>query len=110
RLKAAGVPILGMEWWLDRDPRTRKYFQKLDGGAPDPAGEKRAVWVRSPNTAPPGSRNASTSQHHGDFDDDIATVKATLARMLGRRNVADAPVVFESTAAGNHRCRVNLDR
>lgn len=87
-LPAAGIPILGMEWWLTRDRRTRNYFQRIDGAAGAPAAEPRAVWILAPNTFAAGSRNASTAQRHGEFDDDAATVKATLARVLGRPAVA----------------------
>jgi hypothetical protein len=38
--------------------------------------------VLAPNSAPAGSLNQSTSAAHGDFDDDIPTVTATLHRML----------------------------
>lgn len=99
-LSAAGVGILGMEWWLTRDPATRGWFQRLEG-AGRLADEGRAVWVLGPNAAPEGSRNGSAAKHHGDFDDDAATVKATLARILGRDalTAGAAKFSFESTAA-----------
>ncbi len=101
-LDAAGVGILGMEWWVTRDKRTKRYFQRLDGGTVDLAGEKRAVWILAPNTFAESSRNASTAQHHGDFDDDVATVKATLARILGRKSAAEGvKVEFRGSAASN---------
>ncbi len=109
-LDAAGVGILGMEWWLARDPRVKRYFQRLDDGTVDLASEKRAVWIVAPNTFAEGSRNASTAQHHGDFDDDVATVKATLARILGRKSVADGvKVEFKATAASNKDKRDQLN-
>jgi len=45
-------------------------------------GSDTAVWIRTPNGLPVGSPDASEARHHGDFDDDERTVKATLARML----------------------------
>jgi hypothetical protein len=109
-LDAAGVAILGLEWWLTRDARTRRYFQRLDAGMANLADEKRAVWVVAPNTFAEGSRNASTAQHHGDFDDDAATVKATLARILGRKSVTESVTMeFSATAAGNKQRRRSLD-
>ena len=99
-LSAAGVGILGMEWWLTRHPATRGWFQRLNGSV-DAAKEGKAVWVLSPNAVAEGARNGSTATHHGDFDDDSATVKATLARILGRQSLAagSAKLSFESTAA-----------
>lgn len=43
---------------------------------------KCRCWTRGPRGTE-SLRNYSTARHHGDFDDDEATVKATLARMLG---------------------------
>ncbi len=109
-LDAAGVGILGMEWWLTRDKRTKgNRFQVLDGTAPDPGPEGRCVWIRSPNTQKEGSRNASASRHHGDFDDDGATVRATLARILGRKTY-DQRIAFGHTAAGNAALLRKLNR
>jgi hypothetical protein len=66
-----GTPIVGMEKWLAADPALRKVFT---GGAAD--------LVFSPNDVPSGAINASRSTEHGGFDDDTATVQATLARVL----------------------------
>jgi predicted chitinase len=62
-----GVPILGLERWLAPELR-----QLLTSGA------HRLV------VAPDGSGAGalSTARHHGDFDDDPATVASTLAFML----------------------------
>ena len=38
-------------------------------------------WVIAPNRQE--GRNGSQAQHHGDFDDDPATIRATLQRILG---------------------------
>lgn len=110
-LSPAGVGILGMEWWLTRHPVTRNWFRRVDG-AGDAAGEGRAVWVLSPNAAPEGARNGSTAKHHGDFDDDAATVKATLARILGRASLAAGAVSlsFERTAASRRDAREAYNR
>lgn len=66
-----GTPLLGMEKWLARDPELSLLFT---GG--------KADLVFSPNSNPEGSVAASRSAHHNDFDDDAATLKATLARAL----------------------------
>jgi len=110
-LSPAGVGLLGMEWWLTRHPATRKWFERADG-AGDPAREGRAVWVLSPNALPEGARNGSAAKHHGDFDDDAATVKATLARILGRPSLAAGAVSlsFERTAASRRDAREAYNR
>lgn len=67
-----GVPLLGLEKSVRADSRLRDLFS---GG--------KAEWVRTPNDSKGSPRNYSTARHHGDFDDDEATVQATLARILG---------------------------
>lgn len=67
-----GVPLLGLE----RDVRADPVLSALFNG-------KKADWVLAPNTEAAGSIGASRAQHHGDFDDDECTVKATFARIAG---------------------------
>ncbi len=74
-LRPDGEPILGMERFVGRDAELRSLFAQR----PDD-------WVRAPNTAASGTPSASAARRHGDFDDDAATVQATLQRIL------DAPV------------------
>jgi hypothetical protein len=62
-----GVPLLGME----------KFVNKL------PERDRPKEMVLSPNTVPEGRPGAARSTTHGDFDDDPATLKSTLARILG---------------------------
>lgn len=93
--RPSGEAILGMEKFIRADEEIRKLFEKAE--------PSEAAWLLSPNTAPIGSENASRSVHHGDFDDDEATVKATLARILGK-NTSKAEVTFQRTAAS----RLNL--
>jgi hypothetical protein len=64
-----GVPLLGMEKFVNAD----NSLVALLGDN----------WVRSPNAQPVGSPNASGARHHGDFHGDAATLRATLARILG---------------------------
>lgn len=66
-----GTPLLGMEKWIARDDAVRQLFT---GGGAD--------LVFSPNDVPTGAVNASRSTEHGGFDDDLATVQATLARIV----------------------------
>ena len=67
----SGTPILGMENYLAADPELSGLFT---GGQAD--------LVFAPNSNPEGSMIASRCTEHGAFDDDAATVKATIARML----------------------------
>lgn len=84
-----GVPLLGMEKFVNVDPRVRAIFQS-----------GRARLVVAPNDAPAGSPDASKTQHHGDFDDDNNTVRATLANILGAPPAAGQP---EAAAIDFHR-------
>lgn len=74
-----GVPLLGMEKFVNADEALMKLIKA-----------KRIDWVLSPNLAPDGNVDSSTSRAHGDFDDDGPTVRATLARILKRRQSATA--------------------
>jgi hypothetical protein len=67
-----GEPLLGMA----------KFVAKL------PARERPTDWVLSPNAMPTGEQGASRATAHGAFDDDAATLKATLARILDQAGVA----------------------
>ncbi len=66
-----GVPILGMEKFVKKDEMLMGLVQN---GSVD--------LVIAPNGNPADSLNASSARHHGDFDDDIPTVKSTLNRIL----------------------------
>ncbi len=66
-----GEPILGMQRFIDSGLR------KLLKQAPH-------QWVLAPNAEPVGSVAASGSRSHGGFDDDRATLRATLAFILNK--------------------------
>ena len=70
--ESEGEPILGMA----------RFVAKL------PAAEQPTDWVLSPNAEPSGDRDAARATAHGGFDDDAATLKATLARILGTSDVS----------------------
>lgn len=70
-----GEPILGMEKFIRRD----KTLAELISNKGD--------WILAPNTAP-AVKNRSAARHHGDFDNDAATLQATLARVLGQKSDA----------------------
>ena len=95
---SSGEPLLGMERALERDSVIRRLLKA-----------RQLEWVRSPNGAPLGSADAARSAHHGSFDDDEATVRATLARMLGRDQLARA-ISFGRTGAGKRNERERLMR
>lgn len=71
-----GEPLLGLEKCITTDSRLRDLF-----------GGRTVDWVRAPNDQKGQPVNYSTARHHTDFDDDEATVRATLARMLGMEQV-----------------------
>jgi hypothetical protein len=84
-----GVPILGMERFVRADGQLMAMFDR-------PGCE----WVLAPNAAPVGEADASRSTSHGGFDDDEATLKATLARILGVESldgVATTPTMSNKT-------------
>jgi len=69
-----GTPLLGMEKFVKSDPEIAAAF--VGRG-------HRADLVLSPNTNDPEKGNGSTSQHHGGFDSDSATVRSTFKRVVG---------------------------
>ena len=86
-----GEPLLGME----------KFVAKL------PARDRPTDWVLSPNADEPGQQVASRAIAHGAFDDDPATLKATLARILNRAGVA-ATFAMHRSDLGNRAVRQAL--
>jgi len=87
-----GVPILGMQRFVQSDPELKKLF---DG---------KAQWVLSPNAALPGSAGHATALRHGDFDDDPATLRATLARILRTKSAAgDVPMMRSGSSMRDQR-------
>lgn len=96
-----GVPILGMQKFIASDRALAELFRK-----------KGAELVLAPNTSG-GATDASTARHHGDFDDDRATVRSTLARIIGagtRTAPSDAVLDFHKSASRLRQRRSALDR
>lgn len=91
-----GVPLLGMEKWIAADDAVRRIFTE---GAAD--------LVFSPNDVPTGAVNASRATAHGGFDDDGATVQATLARILAA-TPASKPVPTQDMSFDFHRSSSSL--
>ncbi len=84
-----GIPLLGME----------AFVRQLK------AAEKPDDWVLSPNLQTLGDIDAAGATTHGSFDDDAAVLKATLARMLGKRSAPQAAVVARNRSQSVHRER-----
>jgi len=94
-----GVPILGMEKYLRKDAELTALFKGENGNL-----------IISPNTRPLNSIDASTALHHGDFDDDAATVRATLRRILGDGLGKSEVISFQRSASSLRERRVRADK
>ncbi|MCD9027671.1 hypothetical protein LDO26_05550 [Luteimonas sp. BDR2-5] len=92
-----GTPLLGMARFVDAHPGLAKLI-----------GDGRLDWIAAPVAATAvHDADASGATAHGDFDDDPATLQATLCRMLGQRST-DAPVQIHRSASGLQDCRERL--
>ncbi len=91
-----GEPIIGMRKFIQKDPELSALFS-----------QGKADLVLAPNSEPDGSPAHSTATHHGDFDDDIATVTAALARILNRE-ASRENFVFSSSASSMKDIRRQL--
>jgi hypothetical protein len=69
--------------------------------------KRNADYVLAPNQAEDGSVDASRANGHGDFDDDAATVKATLARILGKSSIKTT-INFPRSASSKRDLRKRL--
>jgi len=98
-IRPDGEPILGMESFIRSEPALSELFQS----------GTNADWVRAPNDLPKGNQSASQARHHGDFDNDEATVRATLARILGQRQTPQSMAIPQSTSVLAQRRR-QVDR
>lgn len=96
-LRKDGEPILGMDKFVARHQALQALIR-----------QDKAEYILAPNEAAEGSAQASRASHHGDFDDDTATVKATLARILGRDRIT-AEFSFARSAASMRDQRKALE-
>ena len=83
-----GEAILGMEKFIRADAELQRLFAS-----------DKADLVIAPNTRPLGSAEASTATSHGSFDDDKATVRATLRRILGDGIARGSALTFHRSAS-----------
>lgn len=107
---ADGEPLLGMEQFILQDktfqvPKAEE-LRNANPAAVPLFGRPAATWIRSPNgLSASQSPEAAQARRHGDFDDDPATVKSTLARLLGAGSTAMKLEFFSSAAALRDRRR-----
>lgn len=95
-----GVPVLGMQKFIAADADLTQLFRR-----------RGVELVLAPNTEPEDSTASSAARHHGDFDDDRATVTSTLARILGKQAAETAPGLdFHPSASRMRQRRATLDR
>jgi hypothetical protein len=71
-IRPDGEPILGMQKFIDVDKTLRQLITS------------KGEWILAPNAPTVGVSKHSTAQHHGDFDNDAATLTAALTRILGK--------------------------
>jgi len=88
-----GVPILGMA----------KFISAL------PAAQRNWDWVLAPNANNPGQSDASAATSHVAFDDDAATLRATMARILGKAKMMAGRFSHHPSSAANRAVRAPLN-
>ncbi len=109
RRLSQGTPIAGMARFLLAKTVADQAFGYERVHALMRAG--RLDWVQSPTAGEPaGSRNGSDSTSHGGFDDDRATLQATIARILDQRGGAPVTFGFHRSDAGMRDRRETLCR
>ena len=91
-LRPDGEPILGMAKFIEPNTAIRNLIN-----------QKRLDWVQAPNSRDTSDLGASATKHHGDFDDDVATVSSTLARILGAAKVSSSARESFSFKSGTSR-------
>jgi hypothetical protein len=91
-----GTPILGLQRCIAADAELSKLFASA-----------KASLVLAPDKAGPQPR--SGAQHHGDFDDDPATVQSTFARMLNAKGDKLPAIQFGRSATSLRELRQQLE-
>ncbi len=86
-VRPEGEPLLGMAKFVGQD----KELEALVSSG-------RVDWVLAPNNDSETTSTASRCQHHGDFDDDSATIRSTLTRILDTK-LPDVEFQFPPSAA-----------
>lgn len=91
-----GQAMLGMDKFVRGDRQLLELFKRKD-----------AEWILAPNNEPEASRRNSTARHHGDFDDDGPTVKATFARITNA-GITEGDMAFARSASSQQAKREGL--
>ncbi|VXB33894.1 Peptidase C1 [Luteimonas sp. 9C] len=92
-----GTPLLGMARFIESNGALRDL---LAAGTLD--------WIQAPVQGDPArDTDGSAATSHGGFDDDAATLQATLCRILGQRST-QAPVRIHRSESGLADCRARL--
>jgi len=100
-VRPVGEPLLGMAKFVEQSAEIRKL---IASGQID--------WIQAPNDKGPGDPGGSAASHHGDFDDDVATVSSTLARVLttaGAGRAAGKSLSFKPGASRSRDIRAQLN-
>ncbi|MDQ3022053.1 MAG: C1 family peptidase [Bacteroidota bacterium] len=84
-IKNSGESLLGMEKWINNDNELKKLI-----------GKKNFKLILSPESN--RDKSLTNAKHHGDFDDDEACLKATLASIL-KKSVFDLNLTINRSAA-----------
>ena len=93
-ISPSGEPLLGLDEYVSRDRAMSDLFRK-----------RYADYILAPNHGETGKKNASRALHHGDFDDDDATVQATIARIKDVQSFGGNFAFRPSPAAASDRRR-----
>lgn len=91
-----GTPVFGMQKFVEADADLKALFKK-----------PHVQMVIAPNNEP-AEINHSSANSHGSFDDDIATVKAALARMLDTK-IGEDNLAFNKSASSLQDRRDSLN-
>lgn len=93
-----GTPLLGMARFIE-----------THGGIRDLLATGRLDWIQAPVQGEPAQvTNGSAATTHGGFDDDPATLQATLARILGHAGQVQGRMRLHRSEAGLEDCRHRL--
>lgn len=94
-----GEAILGMEKFIKQDKEISALFSS-----------GKSDWILSPNSNPVGGPDSAGSTSHGGFDDDPATLKSTLHRIINTgKNTAGMNFHFANSLSFNRERRSVLN-
>lgn len=102
RRMGQGTPLAGMARFIEaKTPADQAYgYERVQ----ELIHTGRLAWIQSPTPAPPPDTANATA--HGGFDDDRATLEATIARILGKRGTAADFDINRSEAGLDERRRI----